>query len=89
MAKSDAKKKASSANASPGLISAIGVGAAAGALAGVGALVAYGLLVTKSSAAMMAAKTALIAGLGGVAASLVMRRENKRLAKALAATETD
>ena len=68
--------------------STIGIGAAVGALAGVGALVAYGVIVTKSKVAMLAAEAALIAGLGGVASGLVMRRDNKRLEKALAEAET-
>ena len=83
MAKSSVKYKAS-----PGLISTIGIGAATGALAGVGALVVYGLVVTKSKVAMLAAEAALIAGLGGIASGLVMRRDNKRLEKALAEAET-
>jgi hypothetical protein len=69
-----------------GVLSIIGVGAASGAFAGIGALVVYGLVVTKSTAAMVAAKTALIAGLGGVASSLVLRRDLKRMERSLAET---
>ncbi len=82
MTKLPVKKKVSS-----GLLSTIGIGAAVGALTGVGALVIYGLIVTKSSAATLAAKTAVVAGLGGIASGLAMRRENKRLAKALSEPE--
>lgn len=84
MAKSQNNKTTGS-----GIISTIGVGAVAGAFTGVGALVVYGVVVTKSTAALVAAKTALIAGLGGIASSLVMRRDRKRLEKALEQAEAE
>lgn len=65
------------------ILGIIGVGAATGAFVGVAAVVTYGLLATKSTAAILAARTAAVGALGGAAAGLGMRRKHRHAERIL------
>lgn len=66
---------------------AIGMGAATGAFVGAAVVIAYGLTVASSvgasAGATLAARAALISALGGVATSIRMRHQLRKIEKAL------